>query len=536
MIDASQAYRAAITGDARRILLKAVIDIIDPDMVIGTPASSGFAEIAKPEQLHDKVFELDADYATLELNRWVLDGTARIVPDDPTQLQGRIGGVSAALSGDDCAFDEPAWMELRFSSVSILQACSIYFPRAAEDGIPVDLTVEVMQSGTAAYTEQITGNTADRISLSGFTVTNPTGIRVTVSKWSLPGRRMRIAEIIPGIYEEWGNDIIAAFDAKQQGDVSCLSLPYGTCTMRIDNADRRFEPRSKTGVFQSLEDRQGIVVSIGVLLPDQTVEYKPVGTYYQYSGGWRTGNNDLTMQWDLVDIVGLIADRNFIPPTTLPTTLGGWLQAIAAQLGSNFASAYLVDEAYAGASVTANNREDVTGKTCGEILRYACMAAGTWPRADAATGYLAASPLRTAGSRITLDNLASYPVLKANQDVAAIIFTLADSAGTQYIVAGNAESSPTTVTVSNPFIHTTAQANTAAALILAAYGGNTVELTGRGDMSAEIGDVDMVDLGAGSMASGRRIYQTFAFQGGVLQGCQSTLQRAEIGEIPAEEA
>lgn len=527
MIDASQAYKTAITGDARRIFLKSVIDIIDPDIAFGSATSSGFAAIAKPEQMHDKVFALDANYATLELNRWILDGTFAIIPDDPTQLQGQIAGVTANLSGEDGAFAAEEWIELSFSSVSILQACSVYFPSAETDGVPVDFTVEVMQSGITAYTETFTGNTADHVSLSGFTVTDPTAIKVTVSKWSLPGRRMRVAEIIPGVYEEWDNDIIAAFDVKQQGDVSCLSLPYGTCTLRIDNADRRFEPRNKTGIFKSLEERQGIAVSIGVLLPDNTVEYKRVGTFYQYSGGWKTGDNGLTMQWNLVDIIGLIADRKFIPPTTLPVTLEGWLQAIVAQLGSNFAGAYTVDAAYANTSITANSLEEISGKTCGEILRSVCMASGTWPRADAATGFLAADPVWAEGNQITLDNLNSYPVIKANNDVAAIIFTLADGADTQYVVAGNAVSSSNTVSVSNPFIHTAEQANAAAAMILTAYGGNTIELTGRGDMSAEIGDVDTVELGADSAASGRRIYQTFTFQDGVMQGCQSTLLQAE---------
>lgn len=529
MIESSAAYRAAITGDARRIFLRSVIDIIDPDMVIGSADSSGFTAFSKPEQLHNKNFTLDAKYAVPELNRWVLNGTLPPLPDDPAQLQGQVGGVTTGLSQNDGTFLSPQWIELQFSGVSILQACSVYFSTEEADGIPVDLTVEIMQDETPAHTETITGNKAVSLSFSGFTVENPTAIRVTVTKWSLPGRRMRLAEILPGVYEEWGNDIIAAFDVKQQGDVSCLSLPYGTCTLRIDNADRRFEPRSKNGIFKSLEERQGIAVSIGVLLEDGSVEYKPVGTFYQYSGGWKTGDNGLTMQWSLVDIIGLIADRKFIPPTPLPTTLEGWLQAIVSQLGSNFSHNYMVASGYEGISITANSTDEISGKTCGEILRFVCMASGTWPRADAATGYLAAEPVRTEGSQITLDNLISYPVLKANQDAAAIIFTLADGSDTQFVVAGNAESSSNTVSVNNPFIHTAEQAAAAAAIILTTYGGNTIELTGRGDMSAEIGDVDTVELAADNAASGRRIYQTFTFQDGVMQGCQSTLLQADAG-------
>src|SRR5699024_12301198 len=49
------------------------------------------------------------------------------------------------------------------------------------------------------------------------------------------------------------------------------------------------------------------------------------------------------LEWSLVDIVGLIADREYIPPATLPATLGGWVASIVAQLGTNFAQRYRVD-------------------------------------------------------------------------------------------------------------------------------------------------------------------------------------------------
>ncbi len=100
----------------------------------------------------------------------------------------------------------------------------------------------------------------------------------------------------------------------------------------MDNLDRRFEPRNKNGVFRSIEERQGIDISIGV----DGGDYQHVGIFYQYSGGWKTGDNGTTMQWSLVDIVGLLADRQYLPPDTLPTTLQGWAASLVSQLGTNF--------------------------------------------------------------------------------------------------------------------------------------------------------------------------------------------------------
>ena len=523
MIESTSAYQAAITGDTRRIFLRALIDIIDPDLQWGTVDSSGALGYIVPEQLHDKVLDV-ATYATLETNRWVGNGQFKLFP----LAEGdHLGFVGDALCDGEGVFDPGVWVEEQFSNVSILQACSIYFPTAAWDGYPVDFTVEVKQGGTAYFTKTFSGNTETQIDLDGFTVQNPDAIRVTVTKWSLPERRLRVPEIIPGIYESWDGSIIAEFSLKHQGDVSCITLPYGTCTIKMDNLDRRFEPRSKSGVFQSIEERQGIPVSIGVQLPDGTTEYKPVGVFYQYSGGWKTGDNGLTMQWDLVDIVGLLADREFIPPDSLPTTLEGWIAALVAQLGSNFEGFYTVDQDYASAAATVREAGDVVGMTCGDILRYVCMATGTWPRADAETGYLAAEPLWSQGNKITLDNLNSYPVIKANSDIAAIIFTLNDGNDTQYVVSGNSTASSETKSIQNPFIKTTAQALTAAQGILSTYGGNRIEIVGRGDPSSEIGDVDTVWLNESSATSARRIQQNLSFQGGVMRNCQSVLLQAD---------
>ena len=523
MISSTTAYQAAIVGDTRRIYLQAVIDIIDPDITYGTVSSSGMANVCKPEQIHDKEMEI-VPYATLEANRWALNGQFKLFP-----LHGadHIGFLGDTLSGADGVFSPAVWVEEHFSNVSILQACSIYFPSADWDGVPADFTVEIMQGRTAYYTKTVTGNTASSIALDGFTVNNPDAIRVTVTKWSKENRRIRIPEIIPGLYEKWTGNEIAVFSLKHQGDVSCMTLPYGTCTIKMDNLSRRFEPRSKNGVFQSIEERQGIPVSIGVRLSDDTVEYKPAGVFYQYSGGWKTGDNGLTMQWELVDIVGLVSGRQYIPPAQLPTTLEGWIASIVAQLGDNFAGRYHVDPEYAGRSLTARSAEDVKGKSCGELLRMACMAAGVFPRADDETGDLTAEPLWNQGAKMTLDNMEAYPVMKANDDLAALIFTLADGNGTEYVVSGNATASGKTVAVNNPFIHTQAEALTAARLILSTYGGNQLEAVGRGNPASELGDVDTVWLNESTATTGRRMSQTFDMSSGVLKGSQSTILQAD---------
>ena len=524
MINATEQYKAAIVGTARRIYIKAVVDISDPDMVLPDPTATSTAPWTKPAELHDRVMDAPARYATLEPNRWLLDGSFNIFPDW-YQVPENMGYTMDALSGADGAFEEPQVLTQPIERAGILQAFSVYFSPDELDGVAADFTVEVVQGSTAYFSETITGNTKSSVAFEGFTVQNPDLIRLTVTRWSLPGRRVRVTEILPGVYEEWTDKMLASFSTTQQADFSCITLPYGTMHLSLNNVTKRFEPRRKNGLFASIEDRQGIEALIGVKLPSGGVEYKRVGVYYQYGDGWKTSNNDMSIDWALVDIVGLVAERTYLPPATLPTTLEGWISSVVAQLGDNFRSKYHVDPAYAKKPVTAKDKAAVTGKKCGDILRWACMATGTFPRADAETGCLTAEPLWNQGNKTLLTALSAYPTMKANESVASLIFTLAD--GTQYVVSGNSTSSEKTITIENPFIHTSAEALTAARLILSCYGGNVIETTGRGDPSGEVGDVDTIWLDESSATTARRKVQTFSISDGVLQGCQSTLLQAD---------
>ena len=527
MLEMTDGYKSAIVGDVRRMYIKAMLEIIDPDIVYVGSNGSGAAPWSKSDQLFDKNMAMDARYATLEPGHWVLDGSFRLIPDDPTALSGEVGHVGDVLSNEDGTFSTEVYAELKFQNVSILQACSVYFSTDSIDGIPVDFRVSVMSEETAVFTQEYTDNTAYSVSLDGFTVYDPTAIRVYVTRWSLPRRRIRVAEIIPGVYEEWTEDTLASLDVQMRGNFACLAIPYGVATLRMDNLDRRFEPRNKSGVFQSIEERQGILIALGVKLADGSIEWKRLGIFYQANGGWKTGDNDLTMQWELVDIIGLLAGREFVAPDTLPTTLGGWLAALVGQLGANFANMWHADPDYTDTELTVNDASEVTGKKCGDILRWACMASGTWPRADAETGFLTAEPFWSQGNKYDLDNMTVYPVMKANDDLAVLTFKLYDGNGTIYNVSGNATSSSNTLTVNNPFIHTEAQALTASRQILSQYGGIKLELTGRGDPSSEIGDVDTVWLNESTATTGRRMEQSFGFSNGVLQNCRSVLLQAD---------
>lgn len=509
MLNTTAAYKAAIIADSRKTIIRAVVDLIDPDIVYGDGTASGQTAYSDLTQLHNKVFETTEHYATLEQNRWTLDGSFALAPPS-----GEVGWESDTLTDQDG--QGTAWAQINFSGVSILQACSVYFPDAEYNGVPTDFTVDIYSGGAVAYSQSFSGNTEAAVKLTGFTVNNPDGIRVTVTATSLPYRRARVVEIVAGVYEIWSNDDLGGFEVTNQTDFAGVSTPYGTCTLVVDNSDGRFSPRNKAGLFASLEDRQGIVTSIG----PAGAETVPTGVYYQYSGGWKSGTTGMTMTWSLVDIIGLLADREFSLPSPRPSTLEGWVSEIVSQLGTNFAGHYTLDGLNGSMAMSAGSADLSSGVTCGQLLMWICQRVCCFMRADPETGYLVlSSTLPATGNSYTLDNLSVYPEERANADLAMITFRFLD--GTQYTVAGGSASSPNTLGIENPFIQSTALADATAAWIMQFYGGNVVETTGRGDPSTELGDVVTVEFDDGESETARVVYQSFGITNGVMQGCKT---------------
>jgi len=520
MIQHSAAYSEAVVADSRRQYVRAIFDLADPDMEVTGVTSNDEGALSDADNVTARgTGEADATLATLERNRWILDGTQVIAPDDLTGRTGQVGWEGAALSGDDGAYPSPApYIEIAFSSVEILQAVTLQFSTKDVNGFPDTFTVEIWAGTTSLFSRTVTGNKATSVVIDGFVANYPTKLRLTVSKWSLPRRVVRIPRILLGLYETWDGSVIQSVDVYTEVTFSGLKIPYSTCTIVAENKDHRFDPYAPNTIFTSVEDRQKIVVEYGLRLADGSTEWLPAGTYFQQSAGWTL--QDLTVQWDLLDIIGALTKRRFVVPSTLPTTLSGWLQAVMASLGSNFTNDYIVDSDVASISVTST-KDKVSDKRCGEILRFLCMATNTWPRQDFATGFLRVGKLqRLEGNRVTLDDMSKYPEMSANDDIADITFKLDDG---EVTFAGNNTESEVSLSVDNPFVHTQADAQKAVISCLFEYGGRSFAVTSRGNPSSECGDIMAVDTQFGSTISARLYKQQLALDEGVMRDMPSML-------------
>lgn len=521
MIKHSDAYAKAVVADSRRQFVRAVFDLVDPDARVDGVTTNGDSPLSRTEQVKERgLIESDEKIATLETNRWALDGSWNLRPDDPADRKGQVGWESEAVCDGSGNFSAPyPYIELQFSGVDILQAVSILFSRHDYNGIPTDFYIQLFSGNVELHRKDVTGNTKSLVVLDGFTTYFPTRVRLTVTKWSLPHRRVRVIRFMLGLYEEWDTTIIKAVDVFSEVTFSGLRIPYSTCSIRLFNENHRFDPYSPNSLFQSIEDRQAIKVEFGIRVnTEDEIDWIPAGTYYQQSAGWKL--QDLTISWDLLDIIGALTKRIFVMPEELPTTVSGWVEAIMASLGRNFNKLYIVDDDVKDLPLTAA-AEKIDGKFCGEILRFLCMATNTWPRQDFETGKLRVGKLeRLEGNRITLDNMASFPIMSANEDIADITFQL-DSGEVTF--PGNNTNSEKSLSVNNPFVHTADQARTAVISCLFEYGGRSFDVTSRGNPTSECGDIQSVDTQFETTISARLFKQQLKMEDGIMRNLPSYL-------------
>lgn len=522
MIDRSSAYDQAITARRRRITVRATFDLRDPDAVVSGAASSAQSPYSQIAQVYDEITDqTDYKLGTLEQDRIQLDGSWALPPDDPDEVKAeQLGWWGGVLSGADGTFASPQpYIELNFTGMSILQAFTLWFSQNSYDGVPESFRVDVYSAATLAFSRIVEGNADHQVLIEQFTVHDPTRIRITMLKWSRPYTYPRLTDLFFGLFEQWSGRDICSVDVLTESTFTGLSLPYSTCDLEAYNKGHRFDPYAPNSLFLSIEERQAIPIDWGIYLPDGSIEWVPGGWYYQQSGGWEI--KDLTVKWSLVDIIGMLVDRNYSPPDTLPTTLGGWIASIVACLGVNLAGRYIVDDEVKDLALTAK-AEDVTDKFCGDVLRYACMATAAWAHQDFETGFLRVSKRGyDTGANITGSNMPSWPKMQANEEIADITFKLDDNQEVTF--PGTNTASDKSLTVDNPFVHTADDARRVVSNVMSQYGGRKFTVRSRGNPASETGDIDTVATAFGTTISARRYKHQLKLVDGVMRNLPSYL-------------
>ena len=247
-----------------------------------------------------------ANYATLEHNLWVLNGSKNIMPDNgPFDTPGYV-------SQDDTL--PTITLTLPEMRTTTIPGFTIFWSSEYND-YATDFTIQVKRGGSVIASTTVTGNKTNH-SLVNLEASNYDSVVITVSKWSLPGRRVRIDSLILGYILTFGKNEIMDYTHEQTGDLLSGELPKNHIEFTLDNSDGRWNPSNPTGLQQYLSERQEVIVRYGMNVNGAT-EWIKAGTFYMSE--WRAPANGLEAHFVARDIFEFMLNVPYDEPGFVTT-------------------------------------------------------------------------------------------------------------------------------------------------------------------------------------------------------------------------
>ena len=282
----------------RHVGIRAEIAVIDADAKPNASASSAFTmTLTSPEQTVDENKENPQTFATLERNTWLLDGSCAMMDETAEAL----GWWSSVLSDDngniagECSIVYDFPMDVKTIGLVLFFAPG-YQPAIGgmriraynSDG---DLVADVMNT-EQSETQTVVFSAIYR------------RLRIDFTKTALPGRRVRMTEIDFGLVQRFDEDEIASAELRYKVDYASAALPYGECSITLDNADRRWNLLNPAGIYEYLE--QGQLISVWMVIGGESVF---MGSYSFRSVEARDGA--LTAKLTATDVIASLDDTEY---------------------------------------------------------------------------------------------------------------------------------------------------------------------------------------------------------------------------------
>lgn len=302
MKSVSDAYKSSMKQILRnRSFVKVTFQNID------TSASSDGEWVDNGHEPFSEVETLDYErtygrtFATLELNRWSLDGSL----DTYNGQAVTDGFVSSLMSGADGRFSTAPTLTREFETPHQMAGLTLTFDSRCEE-YPVSLSFRFYLAG-----ELVDTLTVDNLTGSSVTISHPVDQydKIIIQPTALlPYRRFRMEGMLFGVMRQYGNDeVLSTF---QSHDVDPLSrrLPSETFSFTILDFDHNYDPDNPQGIYAYVEEKSPVSITFGYELDDGTVEWvKP--DRYLLNAKPSVRNERVT--FDATGLVGSLTDNYY---------------------------------------------------------------------------------------------------------------------------------------------------------------------------------------------------------------------------------
>jgi len=152
---------------------------------------------------------------------------------------------------------------------------------------PVDFVITCYNGAVLVHTETVTGNTdLNWESELIDPLLSVTEMRLAVSKWSDGDRIVKVTEFYTDLVQQYDGDDIMSINLQEERQLKDGTLPVGNISaneidIRLQNVTDEFFPGNTGALLHTLiKPNRRIAVEFGFVLPDETIEYVPMGTFW----------------------------------------------------------------------------------------------------------------------------------------------------------------------------------------------------------------------------------------------------------------
>ncbi len=329
MISVSPEFATAIKANNRQFRPRLSITwtdaLIDPTIAV-TSNDDNYVHPLDDEQAADGITVSSQKWAHLD-GVLVPDGTYHPAPDDVQAAAGaQFGwyGATRCSAGATWAAPYPT-LTVTFAERPALSLAvsgdSVY------NEYPVDFEINIYAAGDVLlYTETVTGNALLNWSKSIALEAINTAVKMelVIKKWSTANRVAKILEFYTPISDVYEGEDIVSVDLLEEREIADGSLPIGNISANeldielqniklVRGAVSILDPFSFENSASYLENllkkNRRIVAELGLVLPDTSIEYVPLGTFW--SGDWKTSEKGTTASTSSRDRMELLRNAEF---------------------------------------------------------------------------------------------------------------------------------------------------------------------------------------------------------------------------------
>lgn len=302
-----------------------------------------------------------SDYATLELNRFLLDGSKNIMNGNPDD----VGFWSKEKSDSSCSFTTHPSIDISFSTIHSSSGITLYF--AEEYPVAVKLTWYTL-AGTKLESE--TYYPDSMIYFCEKQVTNYGKLKIEILETQFPECYARIQYLLYGVLIEWNEDVIKEAKVNEEIDITSSTLPINTADVSIVDETNDFDIGNEDGSWKSIQKSQEINLT-------EVIDGEEIACGTFFMNDWSFSGN--VASFSLIDLLGLMDKYTFESGTIYSSIKAGVIiDAIFASCGI---TKYTVEEEVYNTILSGY----LAIQTCREALQmvvFACGAVADCSRSD----------------------------------------------------------------------------------------------------------------------------------------------------------